>query len=149
MSYALFTQPQPADRYRGQRDPLLQLEKLNVSFDGFRALTDLSLQIGVGELHCIIGLNGAGKTTLMNVITGKTRPDKGRVPYDQNSDLLNFELYLGAARRIDALGDQHFPRHHRFVVFQRLLVNAQSMQPYKQGRQQQQRGEKSQSLPNF
>lgn len=87
MSDALFTQPQPADRYRGQRDPLLQLEKINVSFDGFRALTDLSLQIGVGELRCIIGPNGAGKTTLMDVIIGKTRPDNGRVLYDQNSDL--------------------------------------------------------------
>ncbi|WP_440773008.1 ATP-binding cassette domain-containing protein [Klebsiella pneumoniae] len=42
---------------------------MNVSFDGFRALTDLSLAIGVGELRCVIGPNGAGKTTLMDVIT--------------------------------------------------------------------------------
>ncbi|MFB6326186.1 urea ABC transporter ATP-binding protein UrtD [Pantoea deleyi] len=87
MSDALFTQPQRADRHRLQRDPVLQLEKINVSFEGFRALTDLSLQIGVGELRCVIGPNGAGKTTLMDVITGKTRPDSGRVIYDQDSDL--------------------------------------------------------------
>lgn len=87
MSDALFTQPQLADRHRVQRDPVLQLEKISVSFDGFRALTDLSLQIGVGELRCVIGPNGAGKTTLMDVITGKTRPDAGRVIYDQDSDL--------------------------------------------------------------
>ena len=87
MSDVLFTQTQLADRHRVQRDPVLQLEKISVSFEGFRALTDLSLQIGVGELRCVIGPNGAGKTTLMDVITGKTRPDAGRVIYDQDSDL--------------------------------------------------------------
>lgn len=87
MTEHLFTQAQPADRHREQRDPVLQLENINVAFEGFRALTDLSLQIGVGELRCIIGPNGAGKTTLMDVITGKTRPDSGQVIYDQNNDL--------------------------------------------------------------
>jgi len=83
----LFTHPLPADKYRQQTDPVLQLDNVNVSFDGFRALTDLSLRIGVGELRCVIGPNGAGKTTLMDVITGKTRPDSGRVFYDQTVDL--------------------------------------------------------------
>ena len=87
MTEQLFTQPHPADRYRQQTDPVLLLENINVSFDGFRALTDLSLQIGVGELRCVIGPNGAGKTTLMDVITGKTRPDSGQVIYDQDTDL--------------------------------------------------------------
>lgn len=87
MTDSLFTQSHPADRWRQQSDPVLQLDRINVSFDGFRALTDLSLQIGVGELRCIIGPNGAGKTTLMDVITGKTRPDSGTVLYDQDSDL--------------------------------------------------------------
>ncbi|QCR34639.1 urea ABC transporter ATP-binding protein UrtD [Nissabacter sp. SGAir0207] len=87
----LFTQPQPADRHRRQRDPILALEGVNVSFDGFRALTDLSLQIGVGELRCVIGPNGAGKTTLMDVITGKTRPQSGSVTYDQRTDLTRLE----------------------------------------------------------
>ncbi|MFK8260384.1 urea ABC transporter ATP-binding protein UrtD [Erwinia sp. AnSW2-5] len=87
MTEHLFTQPHRADRHREQTDPVLQLENINVSFDGFKALTDLSLQIGVGELRCVIGPNGAGKTTLMDVITGKTRPDNGRVIYDQSIDL--------------------------------------------------------------
>jgi urea transport system ATP-binding protein len=87
MTDSLFTQPLPQDRYRGKTDPVLQLEKINVTFDGFRALTDLSLSIGVGELRCVIGPNGAGKTTLMDVITGKTQPDNGRIFYDQTIDL--------------------------------------------------------------
>lgn len=87
MTDQLFTQPHPADRFRERSDPLLQLSNINVSFDGFHALTDLSLNIGVGELRCVIGPNGAGKTTLMDVITGKTRPDSGRAIYDQDTDL--------------------------------------------------------------
>jgi urea transport system ATP-binding protein len=87
MTDDLFTQPFPADKHRDQTDPILQLEHINVSFDGFHALRDLSLQIGVGELRCVIGPNGAGKTTLMDVITGKTKPDSGRVFYDQTRDL--------------------------------------------------------------
>ncbi|MBV7406869.1 urea ABC transporter ATP-binding protein UrtD [Enterobacter sp. ENT03] len=89
MTDALFTQPLPQDRYRKTTDPVLQLEKINVTFDGFRALTDLSLSIGVGELRCVIGPNGAGKTTLMDVITGKTRPQSGQVFYDQTISLLD------------------------------------------------------------
>lgn len=76
-----------ADKYRQQRDPVLTLEDINVSFDGFQVLRNLSLQIGVGELRCIIGPNGAGKTTLMDVITGKTRPQSGKMMYDQHHDL--------------------------------------------------------------
>lgn len=86
-SEGLFTRQLPGDRYREQTDPVLQLEAINVSFDGFQALTDLSLNIGVGELRCIIGPNGAGKTTLMDVITGKTRPKSGKAIYDQSIDL--------------------------------------------------------------
>ncbi|MBP2847288.1 urea ABC transporter ATP-binding protein UrtD [Dickeya oryzae] len=88
MTDSLFTQLQPQDRYRKTTDPVLQLENINVTFDAFRALTDLSLSIGVGELRCVIGPNGAGKTTLMDVITGKTRPDSGKVLYDQTIDLM-------------------------------------------------------------
>jgi urea transport system ATP-binding protein len=66
---------------------ILTLEGINVSFDGFRALTDLNLYIGVGELRCIIGPNGAGKTTMMDVITGKTRPDNGIAYFGDTLDL--------------------------------------------------------------
>lgn len=52
---------------------------ISVSFDGFRALNNLTLELERGELRCIIGPNGAGKTTLMDVITGKTKPDSGGV----------------------------------------------------------------------
>ena len=53
---------------------LLYLEEVSVSFDGFKAIDNLSLYIGDGELRCIIGPNGAGKTTMMDIITGKTKP---------------------------------------------------------------------------
>jgi len=59
------------------RGTILDLKDLTVSFDGFKALNALSLQVETGELRCIIGPNGAGKTTMMDVVTGKTRPDQG------------------------------------------------------------------------
>jgi urea transport system ATP-binding protein len=66
---------------------VLYLEDISVSFDGFKALNDLTLAIDAGELRCIIGPNGAGKTTMMDVITGKTRPDTGRAFFGQTIDL--------------------------------------------------------------
>jgi urea transport system ATP-binding protein len=66
---------------------ILYLEDITVSFDGFRALNKLTLDIGVGELRCVIGPNGAGKTTMMDVITGKTRPDSGTAFFGQTMDL--------------------------------------------------------------
>ena len=66
---------------------ILTLEDISVSFDGFKALNDLNLYIGVGELRCIIGPNGAGKTTLMDVITGKTRPSHGTAWFGEHLDL--------------------------------------------------------------
>jgi urea transport system ATP-binding protein len=66
----------------------LYLDDISVSFDGFKALNALTLNILVGELRCIIGPNGAGKTTMMDVITGKTRPDAGRCFFGSTIDLL-------------------------------------------------------------
>ncbi|MEN9985120.1 MAG: hypothetical protein RI925_622 [Pseudomonadota bacterium] len=66
---------------------ILYLDDITVSFDGFRALNKLTLNIAVGELRCIIGPNGAGKTTMMDVITGKTRPDAGTAFFGQTIDL--------------------------------------------------------------
>jgi urea transport system ATP-binding protein len=66
---------------------ILYLEEISVSFDGFKALNNLSLTIDAGELRCIIGPNGAGKTTMMDVITGKTRPDSGTCFFGQTLDL--------------------------------------------------------------
>src|ERR1700746_2198376 len=70
------------------RDKRLYLEDLTVSFDGFKALNDLSLYVDPGELLCIIGPNGAGKTTMMDVVTGKTRPDSGTAWFGRDIDLL-------------------------------------------------------------
>jgi urea transport system ATP-binding protein len=68
---------------------ILYLERLTVSFDGFKALDGLTLYADPGELRCVIGPNGAGKTTMMDVITGKTRPDEGSAWFGQNVDLLS------------------------------------------------------------
>jgi len=67
--------------------PILYLDEISVSFDGFKALKKLTLTIERGELRCIIGPNGAGKTTMMDVITGKTRPDSGTAFFGQTIDL--------------------------------------------------------------
>jgi hypothetical protein len=67
---------------------ILYLEDVCVSFDGFKAINNLSLDIAPGELRCIIGPNGAGKTTMMDIITGKTRPDSGTVFFGSTIDLL-------------------------------------------------------------
>ena len=67
---------------------ILYLEDVHVSFDGFKAINGLSLDIAPGELRCIIGPNGAGKTTMMDIITGKTRPDSGQVFFGSTINLL-------------------------------------------------------------
>ena len=67
--------------------PILYLDDITVSFDGFRALNKLTLTIEAGELRCVIGPNGAGKTTMMDVITGKTRANAGTAYFGQTIDL--------------------------------------------------------------
>jgi len=67
---------------------ILYLEDVSVSFDGFKAINHLSLDIAPGELRCIIGPNGAGKTTMMDIITGKTKPDSGQVFFGSTINLL-------------------------------------------------------------
>lgn len=64
---------------------LLEVSGISVTFDGFRAINNLSFQIGTAELRAIIGPNGAGKTTFMDIVTGKTRPDEGRVIWGEKS----------------------------------------------------------------
>ncbi len=72
-------------------DVLLYLNGVTVSFDGFKALNDLSLVVEDGELRTIIGPNGAGKTTMMDVVTGKTRPDAGEVFFQGTADLTRLD----------------------------------------------------------
>jgi urea transport system ATP-binding protein len=85
-------------------ETILWVDGITVSFDGFKALDDLTLTLEKGELRCIIGPNGAGKTTLMDVITGKTRPDVGRVElvpsHTELTRLSEFEIArLGIGRK--------------------------------------------------
>ncbi len=70
---------------------LLTVDGVHVSFDGFHALNNLSLVLQEGEMRAVIGPNGAGKTTMMDVITGKTRPDSGRVTFGANTDLTRLD----------------------------------------------------------
>ena len=64
---------------------LLEVSGVSVSFDGFKAINNLSFEIGEAELRAVIGPNGAGKTTFMDIITGKTRPDEGRITFGEKS----------------------------------------------------------------
>jgi urea transport system ATP-binding protein len=96
----------------------LQVDNVTVSFDGFRALNDLTLHLEVGELRCIVGPNGAGKTTLMDIITGKTRPDTGTVRFE-GKDITRFAEHeivgLGIGRKFQR--PTVFPGH---TVFENL-----------------------------
>ncbi len=74
-----------------QNETLLYIDGVSVSFDGFRALNNLSFYVNVGELRAIIGPNGAGKTTMMDVVTGKTRPDKGEIVFNGGTDLTKLD----------------------------------------------------------
>jgi len=70
---------------------LLEVDNISVSFDGFKAINALSFNIFEGELRAIIGPNGAGKTTFMDIVTGKTKPDAGKVLWgEKNENLLRF-----------------------------------------------------------
>jgi urea transport system ATP-binding protein len=89
VSYARL-KPEGVDTAHGV---ILYLEDITVSFDGFKALNKLTLDISVGELRCIIGPNGAGKTTMMDVITGKTRPTTGTAFFGQTYDLTKMTEY--------------------------------------------------------
>jgi len=98
---------------------ILYVEEVTVSFDGFKALNDLTLYIDEGELRCLIGPNGAGKSTLMDVITGKTRPDTGNVFFGQTLDLTKLSedkiAQAGIGRKFQR--PTIFPAH---TVFQNL-----------------------------
>ena len=86
--------PAEATPIRTARQPagsILYLDGVSVSFDGFKALNNLSLVIDKGEMRTIIGPNGAGKTTMMDVITGKTRPNKGDVLFNAKVDLTKLD----------------------------------------------------------
>jgi urea transport system ATP-binding protein len=105
--------------------PILYLEDITVSFDGFKALDALTLYVDDGELRCIIGPNGAGKTTMMDVITGKTRPDQGSAFFGQTIDLTKMSeteiATAGIGRKFQK--PTVFPEH---TVFQNLELAMQA-----------------------
>lgn len=82
---------------------VLSVEGVNKAFEGFKAITELSLYMEIGELRTIIGPNGAGKSTLLDLITGKTRPDTGKIEFMGDIDLTSKNEYeinrLGIGRK--------------------------------------------------
>jgi urea transport system ATP-binding protein len=86
-----------------QKKFILSLEGVNKTFDGFKAINDLNLYMDDGELRVIIGPNGAGKSTMLDIITGRTRPDKGKVEFGKDTDLTKLNEYqinrLGIGRK--------------------------------------------------
>ena len=97
------------------RNSVLYLDGVSVSFDGFKALNELSLIVEAGEMRAIIGPNGAGKTTMMDVVTGKTKPDSGEIYFDGSVDLTRMDeasiAQLGIGRKFQ-----------KPTVFERLSV---------------------------
>jgi urea transport system ATP-binding protein len=82
---------------------ILALEGVSKTFDGFKAINELNFYMDEGELRTIIGPNGAGKSTMMDIITGRTRPDKGKVEFGKDTDLTRLNEYqinrLGIGRK--------------------------------------------------
>src|SRR5258705_8119262 len=101
--------PEPfADRSAGTRCQrmkqfILTLEGVNKSFEGFKAINDLNFYLDEGELRVIIGPNGAGKSTMLDLITGRTRPDSGKIEFGRDTDLTRLNEYqinrLGIGRK--------------------------------------------------
>ena len=113
------------------KGPIIYIENMTVSFDGFKAINDLSLYIDHGELRCIIGPNGAGKTTMMDCITGKTRPDSGTVYYGQTMDLTQMSEYeiaqVGIGRKVQK--PTIFPFHSVFENLELALHTNKNVWP--------------------
>ncbi len=86
-----------------RKEFILMLEGVNKTFDGFRAINDLTFYMDSGELRVIIGPNGAGKSTMLDLITGRTRPDSGKIEYGRDVDLTRLNEYqinrLGIGRK--------------------------------------------------
>ncbi|MFO1207784.1 MAG: urea ABC transporter ATP-binding protein UrtD [Amaricoccus sp.] len=98
----------------------LYLQDVHRAFDGYKAINGLSIAIAKGELRAVVGPNGAGKTTMLDIITGKTRPDQGRVVWDVDTDLTRLDeascARLGIGRKFQ-----------KPTVFETLTVEANVM----------------------
>src|SRR3954463_3053358 len=69
------------------RQFILMLEDVNKSFEGYKAISNLTFYMDEGELRVVIGPNGAGKSTMLDLITGRTKPDKGKIEFGKDTDL--------------------------------------------------------------
>jgi urea transport system ATP-binding protein len=82
---------------------VLTIEGVNKTFDGFKAISDLNFYMDEGELRVIIGPNGAGKSTLLDLITGRTRPDSGKIEFGRDTNLTELNEHqinrLGIGRK--------------------------------------------------
>ena len=107
---------------------LLEVSGVSVSFDGFKAINNLSFQIGPKELRAVIGPNGAGKTTFMDIVTGKTRPDEGRVSWGEKGQSL---LSMSESRIAQAGIGRKFQRP---TVFEDQTVSENLMMALKKDR---------------
>src|SRR5713101_7053447 len=87
----------------GRKEFILTLEGVNKTFDGFKAISALNFYMDEGELRVIIGPNGAGKSTMLDLITGRTRPDSGKIEFAKDTDLTRLNEYqinrLGIGRK--------------------------------------------------
>jgi urea transport system ATP-binding protein len=82
---------------------MLTVEDVSKTYDGFKAITDLNFYLFEGELRTVIGPNGAGKSTFFDLITGRAKPDKGKIEFGMNTDLTAMNEYeinrLGVGRK--------------------------------------------------
>jgi urea transport system permease protein len=110
------------DKLDKREEPILRMENVTVSFEGFLALRDLNFSLMDGELRFVIGPNGAGKTTMLDVICGKVKPIKGRVIFGQANNLLTLQEHevanIGIGRKFQT--PTVFPYH---TVFDNLLLS--------------------------
>lgn len=86
--------------------PILTLDNITVSFDGFKAIKNVNTVINEHEIRFFIGPNGAGKTTLLDVICGRTHPSQGKVLFDPLNHLVDLStmseheiVQLGVGRK--------------------------------------------------
>ena len=104
------------------KDFILTLEGVNKSFEGFKAISNLNFYMDVGELRTIIGPNGAGKSTMLDLITGRTRPDTGKIEFGKDCDLTSLNEYqinrLGIGRKFQT--PSVYTDH---TVFENILVS--------------------------
>ena len=101
---------------------ILTLEGVTKTFEGFKAISDLTFYMDQGELRVIIGPNGAGKSTMLDLITGRTRPDAGKIEYGRDIDLTRLNEYqinrLGIGRKFQT--PSVYTGH---TVFENLLLS--------------------------